>query len=200
MLRNKLRHENILDDFGFFYCGLNRSLEVRFHFSTPVSESRDQAQFASLPEVKLTFTLSLFTQSIQTTLSVNQALLNYFFILSVWPNVGIYQFSVHRSVLDPWWLRAKHGLMSSFPNGIFCLLNSSVLAGLLDRCPRPWSRELHNDLSTCLWWWWFMLIQLFFKLPGLLVRDIIGKIYKILQFKLFIKWHLAKFRFSPLDF
>ena len=45
-----------------------------------------------------------------------------------------------------------------------------------------------------------MLIQLFFKLPGLLVRDIIGKIYKILQFKLFIKWHLAKFRFSPLDF
>ena len=186
--------DNYINNYIYTYCWtiIERFEELRWD------------KFASLPEVKLTFTLSLFTQSIQTTLSVNQALLNYFFILSVWPNVGIYQFSVHRSVLDPWWLRAKHGLMSSFPNGIFCLLNSSVLAGLLDRCPRPWSRELHNDLSTCLWWWWrwwwFMLIQLSFKLPGLLVRDIIGKIYKILQFKLFIKWHLAKFRFSPLDF
>ena len=36
-----LRNRQIL---GFFHCGLNRSLEVRFHFSTPVSESRDQAQ------------------------------------------------------------------------------------------------------------------------------------------------------------
>ena len=36
-----LRNRQIL---GFFHCWLNRSLEVRFHFSTPVSESRDQAQ------------------------------------------------------------------------------------------------------------------------------------------------------------